>query len=112
MTRTDLTPQFNEWPNELAKEVMENTELEHAAWSPTERCNFCAHLAATRVSVNIFEFEMAPTFRTALPAFFFSWWLYMTEVTFFSKYSFTEGNMLGSNFFFDFFSKYSFTSVR
>lgn len=82
MIWTDLTPQFNEWPNELAKEVMESIELEHAAWSPTERCNFCAHLAATRVSVNIFEFEMNPTFRTALPAFFFSWWLYMMEVVF------------------------------
>ena len=71
--------QFNEWPDELAKEVMESTAL---TWSLSERSDFCAHLAATRVSVNVFEFEMNPTFRTALPAFFFGWWLYMTEVNF------------------------------
>ena len=68
---------LNDWPEELSSLVMESRALE---WSPSERTNFCMHVAATRVRIRFFEFEMGPSFRTALPVFFLGWWLYVTEL--------------------------------
>eukprot|EP00282_Hemiselmis_andersenii_P029076 CAMPEP_0169456574 /NCGR_PEP_ID=MMETSP1042-20121227/16424_1 /TAXON_ID=464988 /ORGANISM="Hemiselmis andersenii, Strain CCMP1180" /LENGTH=353 /DNA_ID=CAMNT_0009568803 /DNA_START=155 /DNA_END=1213 /DNA_ORIENTATION=+ len=68
---------LNDWPEELCAQVMESEELR---WTPGERANFVAHVGATRVKVHFFEFEMSKSFRTALPIFFFGWWLYATEL--------------------------------
>jgi hypothetical protein len=76
---TQLEPSIglNDWPDELCAAVMESTEL---TWSASERTNFCALVAMTRVKVSLFEFDLSASFRTALPAFFFGWWLYLTEL--------------------------------
>lgn len=74
---------LNDWPDEVAKDVMECREL---GWNPTERSNFWAHLRATRVSISVFDFEMSHTFRTALPFLFVGWWLYMTELRQFHEF--------------------------
>ena len=63
---------MNGWPSRLQAQVMESPGLQ---WAPGERTDFCAHVAATKVSVEFGEFEMGKGFRTALPAFFFGWWI-------------------------------------
>ena len=68
---------LHDWPDELITALMDSTEL---AWSPTERTNFAALVGATKTKIHLFQFEMTPGLRTALPLVFFGWWLYMTEL--------------------------------
>ena len=64
---------LHDWPDELCAALMESTEL---AWGPSERTNFVALVSTTKVKITLWDFEMSPAFRTALPLVFFGWWLY------------------------------------
>ena len=86
---------LNDWPDELSAGVMESAEL---AWSPTERSNFVAHVAATRVHVQLFGFEMSAGFRTALPLVFLGWWLYITELMQFHSFTGFPFDQVCANF--------------
>ena len=68
---------LNDWPDKFARLVMEARAL---GWTPTDRTNFVTYVKTTRVHVRFLEFEMGHSFRVALPAFFFGWWLYVTEL--------------------------------
>ena len=35
----------------------------------------------------LLEFEMSASFRTAIPVFFFGWWLYLTELRQFHEFN-------------------------